>query len=427
MSSDADLDDLDDEEDAADAVPKPAPGARGWKIITALLAVFFIQLAALTAMLLFSGGKSAADATATAAADAGANASGKPAKPAAPAPTGPFARFISRDDKRAGDWKKDLGKDGYVVFNKNGAGNHEVKLPAYVQEVTSSATHYVWSTDVNEKRGLEDPGDAKVRHSTCEYADSEMTIKIVAKRPTPYRLSIYSLDFDRLGRAYRLEMMVEDRILHTQEVPNLGEGTWLHYDIVGSIDLHFINIGAANAVVAGIFFDGGVDRIVPRREPPTGAPASEAALKPGLRAEYFDDLAEYANIESKATLVTTAKSLKFGTMSPPQHPNQFLRGWPFSGACAAIFSGFVKIEQAGPHTFTVESDDGAKLYIDGELVVDNDGIHTAKEVSGQRELTAGYHRIFLEYYNAGGSMTLNASMQRKDGEKAPLGAQLFYE
>ena len=56
-----DRDDFDDEEDD-DAGPKaPAPGARGWKIVTALLAVFFIQLAALTAMLLFSEGKSAAD------------------------------------------------------------------------------------------------------------------------------------------------------------------------------------------------------------------------------------------------------------------------------------------------------------------------------------------------------------------------------
>jgi prepilin-type N-terminal cleavage/methylation domain-containing protein len=57
---------------------------------------------------------------------------------------------------------------------------------------------------------------------------------------------------------------------------------------------------------------------------------------------------------------------------------------------------------AGDHTFTVGSDDGHRLYIDGTLVLDTwrDQAYTTRTVT--RTLTAGPHRITLEYYENGG-------------------------
>jgi hypothetical protein len=52
----------------------------------------------------------------------------------------------------------------------------------------------------------------------------------------------------------------------------------------------------------------------------------------------------------------------------------------------------------GSYSFKLNSDDGAKLYIDGKLVIDNDGQHapTAKEAT--ITLTAGEHALSIDYF-----------------------------
>jgi alpha-N-arabinofuranosidase len=65
---------------------------------------------------------------------------------------------------------------------------------------------------------------------------------------------------------------------------------------------------------------------------------------------------------------------------------------------AVHFDGRINIPAAGDYTFFVNADDGAKLYIDGDPVVDNDGGHAVKEVQGTVELTAGMHTLALAYY-----------------------------
>ena len=184
--------------------------------------------------------------------------------------------------------------------------------------------------------------------------------------------------------------------------------------------------GAANAVLAGFFFDEGQDHIPPKRTPPTGEPANPAGLKDGIIAELFDGLGAYAHGENKATLRTVLTTLKLGG-TPPLNPGQGLRNWPFGGPTAAIFSGFVEIPDEGHYTFFLESDDGSKLYIDGALVVDNDGNHPMKEAHGAKPLTKGLHRIWIEYFNGGGMYGLNAYMQKQGGEKKPLAEQLKYD
>ncbi|MCK4960741.1 MAG: hypothetical protein KAT00_15115, partial [Planctomycetes bacterium] len=46
------------------------------------------------------------------------------------------------------------------------------------------------------------------------------------------------------------------------------------------------------------------------------------------------------------------------------------------------FSGYISIDTAGVYTFYTSSDDGSKLYINGALVVNNDGRHGTQERSG---------------------------------------------
>jgi len=72
------------------------------------------------------------------------------------------------------------------------------------------------------------------------------------------------------------------------------------------------------------------------------------------------------------------------------------------------FSGYVQVDTGGTYTFYTTSDDGSQLFIDGALVVDNDGDHGAQTESGTITLTPGYHSIVVTYFQwlVGASLTV---------------------
>jgi hypothetical protein len=65
---------------------------------------------------------------------------------------------------------------------------------------------------------------------------------------------------------------------------------------------------------------------------------------------------------------------------------------------AIEYTGRFWIDKPGPYRFALTSDDGSKLYIDDQMVVDNDGIHPADTKSGSAELAGGIHRIRVQYF-----------------------------
>ena len=65
---------------------------------------------------------------------------------------------------------------------------------------------------------------------------------------------------------------------------------------------------------------------------------------------------------------------------------------------ALNFKFNLKVETAGIYSFKVNSDDGSLMYIDGALVVPNDGQHSSTAVEKTVNLTAGSHKVNLQYY-----------------------------
>jgi hypothetical protein len=55
------------------------------------------------------------------------------------------------------------------------------------------------------------------------------------------------------------------------------------------------------------------------------------------------------------------------------------------------YQGYVKVPHSGIWDFGTNSDDGSKLYIGDQLIVENDKIQGATEVKRAIELEAGYH------------------------------------
>ena len=65
---------------------------------------------------------------------------------------------------------------------------------------------------------------------------------------------------------------------------------------------------------------------------------------------------------------------------------------------AIRFRGELAVDTPGLYHFGLYSDDGSKLYINGTLVVNNDGIHAAKGEHGSITLTAGTHPVEIHYF-----------------------------
>jgi hypothetical protein len=65
---------------------------------------------------------------------------------------------------------------------------------------------------------------------------------------------------------------------------------------------------------------------------------------------------------------------------------------------AIDYTGRFWIEKPGTYTFVLTADDGADLYIDDELVVNDDGLHQPADQTGRIDLTGGIHRIRVSYF-----------------------------
>ena len=65
------------------------------------------------------------------------------------------------------------------------------------------------------------------------------------------------------------------------------------------------------------------------------------------------------------------------------------------------------------------SDDGSYLMIDEEMVVDNDGPHSPRELVGQKALKAGYHPVVVRYFDHNGG-TLSLKVSGEDGKELPV-------
>ena len=90
------------------------------------------------------------------------------------------------------------------------------------------------------------------------------------------------------------------------------------------------------------------------------------------------------------------------------------------------FTGYVKIPVEGEYTFYTLSDDGSSLYINDVKIVDNDGLHDKIEVPGSIHLTAGRHKIQVDFFQETGGQMLAVSMSGPDFEKQIIPASMLF-
>jgi predicted alpha-1,2-mannosidase len=90
------------------------------------------------------------------------------------------------------------------------------------------------------------------------------------------------------------------------------------------------------------------------------------------------------------------------------------------------FTGYFKADKDGMYCFWTRSDDGSRLYVDSEPVVNNDGPHGAQSASGLIALAAGYHDIRVLYFEGGVDETLEVDVAAIGEERQPIDSHSLY-
>jgi len=104
-------------------------------------------------------------------------------------------------------------------------------------------------------------------------------------------------------------------------------------------------------------------------------------------------LPNFRKMKPVGTIYTTSLNI------PPQDFRQGFPGVTDRFEWFAIdYSGRFWIEKEGEYGFSLIADDGANLYIDGEMVIDNDGQHPPRERIGAVHLSHGVHEIRVPYF-----------------------------
>jgi autotransporter-associated beta strand protein len=80
----------------------------------------------------------------------------------------------------------------------------------------------------------------------------------------------------------------------------------------------------------------------------------------------------------------------------------------------SFYSGKVDIATPGTYTFNTSSDDGSMLFIDGQVVVQNNFFQGVATRTGSIYLAAGMHDIVIAFNQGGGGYGMNAQMSGPD-------------
>ncbi|MDU1891082.1 MAG: metallophosphoesterase [Dysgonomonas sp.] len=111
--------------------------------------------------------------------------------------------------------------------------------------------------------------------------------------------------------------------------------------------------------------------------------------KQGVEYKYYE-----ADFKLKYTdMIASAKLVKTGELN-----NFSIESATAPDSMAFEFKTYIKIPEKGVYQFYTFSDDGSKLFIDGNVVVDNDGSHSLRRAEGKVALEAGFHELKLLYF-----------------------------
>lgn len=139
------------------------------------------------------------------------------------------------------------------------------------------------------------------------------------------------------------------------------------------------------------------------------------APEPGLRMELVTARGKYTAASVADGLVDKSADVFDFTLDPIC----------VAGTCGTVWKGFINIPTTTGYQFWTNSDDGSILYIDNQVIVNNDGEHGATEETGMAYLQQGWHQVKLVYFNSGGPGSLQVAYSPLGASKREIPGDMF--
>lgn len=132
---------------------------------------------------------------------------------------------------------------------------------------------------------------------------------------------------------------------------------------------------------------------------------SSAAAVNGLTGAYYKTI----NLTGASTTrVDSTINFNWGTKAP-------ITGYPTDNF-SVRWTGQLKAPQTGTYKFTTASNDGVRVWVNNQLIIDNWTNHTVQTNSGSIALTANnYYDVKVEYYESTNTSQISLSWTKPNG------------
>ena len=141
---------------------------------------------------------------------------------------------------------------------------------------------------------------------------------------------------------------------------------------------------------------------------------TKVPLRAGLVARYFKG----------PQLLPPAYRVEVQRVVDFEHKDE--AGKDFIAPASIRWDGYLQVRKTGQYDFLVTSDDGSRLFLDGVLLIDNWGEHAVARKSCTTTLAAGYHRIRVDYFDAGWGAVMKLEWRPPDHDIEILPPMFLY-
>jgi hypothetical protein len=204
-------------------------------------------------------------------------------------PTGPGgtqAVFLDRDDRTSGNWQGAYGKQAFFLPIRTGTASFSGGVVSLDRGRTATRTTHIALDDAGPLQGgfelfsqataVDDPRiplggnglttrDPIAFSTSAHYAPDGHTmrlqttpiqIQVDSKDALPHRLSLYFVDYKRLGRPMNIGLYdKQGHLLASQHLDNYAKGAYLRFRFIGSLIVQIASLTKENPTLSGAFVD----------------------------------------------------------------------------------------------------------------------------------------------------------------------------
>jgi len=143
-------------------------------------------------------------------------------------------------------------------------------------------------------------------------------------------------------------------------------------------------------------------------------PATPDKTVPGLKVDYYKGFFKGTTKIPNGKPDSTYNALGIDVPKSVNAPSFGLK-----------YRGYIDILEPGIYTFYLTCDDGGTLKVADRMTVDNDGLHSAIEKTGQVALGKGLQPFALDFIEGGGGFTLKLKYSFSGSEPKDIPASWF--